>query len=141
MGHQGPPDCQDSLELLVGRGSEDSAVEMELEDVKVQKERKAVKGPQGLQETPGLFPSKERKETQDPQESTGFLDHEEIKVHKELLVIPGTLASPEPPGSKVYQDPEDRTAYQGLLDYLGAQEHKASLAFQERQEIKVTKDV
>lgn len=69
---------------------------MELQDVKVQKERKDVKGSRGLQEIPTLSPSKETKGNKDPQASTAFLDHEELKVYEELLVSQGIQASMEP---------------------------------------------
>lgn len=49
---QAPLDSRDSLDLLGGRGREGLMVEMDLEGVKVQKERKAARGVQDLKETP-----------------------------------------------------------------------------------------
>lgn len=49
---QAPLDSQDSQDLLVGRGKEDLMAEMDLEELKVTKERKAAKGVQDPKETP-----------------------------------------------------------------------------------------
>lgn len=73
-----------------------SADKKELQDVRARKERKAVKGPRVLQERPGLSSSKEREEFKDPLAPTAFLDHEEVKVHKELPANPGIQASTDP---------------------------------------------
>lgn len=67
--------------------------------MRARKERKAVKGPQGHQERPSVSPSKEREERKDPLVSTAFLDHEEVKVCKELLVSQGIQASTDPKAS------------------------------------------
>lgn len=46
----------------------------------------ALKGPRGLQERPGLSPSKETEEHKDPPGSMAFLDHEVRAVAIETSV-------------------------------------------------------
>lgn len=76
----------------------------DLQDVRAQKERRAVQGPRGPQEKPSLFSSKDRKESLDLPALMASLDHEEVKVHKELLVSRGIRASMDLLASQVPQD-------------------------------------
>lgn len=68
----------------------------EAQDVQAGKERRAVKGSRGLQERLSSSPSKEEEGKKDPQASTAFLDHEEIKVCEELPVSRAIQASTVP---------------------------------------------
>lgn len=68
----------------------------EFQDVRAQRERKAVKGPRDLQERLSLSPSEEEKEKMDPLASVAFLDHEEVKVCEELPARRGIQASTDP---------------------------------------------
>lgn len=64
--------------------------------MRARKGRKAVKGPWGLKERPKVSPSEDRQEQKDPPASVASLDHEEIKVSKELPVSRGIRASTDP---------------------------------------------
>lgn len=127
---QGPLDGPGPSEPRGGPGREDPMDETEVQDVRARKERKALKGPWGLQERPRLSPSKEIEGKKDRRASTAFLDHEEVKVCEALPASQGIRASTDPQASSDPQDPLRPTDHQDLRDHLDNQDHQDSSASQ-----------
>lgn len=88
-----------------------------------------------------MSPSKERQENKDPLASTAFLDHEEVKVCKELPVRRGTQASMDLQASWDSQDPPGQLANKDPQDHLDVQDLEDSSGSQEKLEIQVILDV
>lgn len=121
---QGVQDRVGTLALLAGRGRGGPMDQTDHKDVRGQKEKKVVKGPWGLQETPTTFPLKGQQDHQDPQASADSQDHEEIKVSMVLLVCLGILAALGLKVSSDSEDPQEPMANQDPQDHLDVQDHK-----------------